>query len=85
MEKVEWRSSDPSVVGLTGEREIFIAKAVGTSTITGQFGSWYAEAEVRGYPGHKLPEGTAIWTVPVPGTGTPKFVPTLPSTLLVSH
>jgi hypothetical protein len=76
--KALWSSSNPAVVEVTGDEGDVIAKAEGTATIRARLGTFEAEAEVKVYPGTSLPEGTPIWTQPLPGEGPVKLTPAIP-------
>ncbi|HUN87236.1 MAG TPA: hypothetical protein VMU28_00500 [Terriglobales bacterium] len=75
--EADWTSSNSSVVEVVDKARI-VAKAEGTAVIRAYIQGQEMQASVKVYPGNSLPQGTAIWTAPVGGTGRPQIVPAIP-------
>jgi len=76
-----WSSSNPSVVALSGDDGVIVAKSEGTAIITAQVGDSLTKAKVTVYPGTRMPPGAVIWGIPLPGGSDgrpPKLVPAIP-------
>jgi len=81
-EKAEWSLSNSYVVDLVdGEVPAIIAKDTGTVTLRARLGNLTGEAEIKVYPGDKLPIGTVRWAAPkIPGYTTTQVLQAVPTT-----
>jgi hypothetical protein len=79
--KAHWSLGDSSVAELVeGGGPAIVAKQEGTVTLRASIGREYSEAQIKVYPGDKLPIGTIRWAAPkMPGYTTKQIIQAVPS------
>ncbi len=79
--KAHWSLSGSSVAEFVeGSGPAIIAKADGTATLRASIGGESSEAQIKVYPGDKLPIGTIRWAAPkMPGYTTKQIVQAVPT------